>query len=113
MLLEDPVGLGTTFGPLKYYVSNVDTPINQAHNIFLNHMLRYSLPVGILYAAMFLIIIVFSIVRKPNYLTVGLWIGLLIPMNMDYSLQTLNLPLALFMIYCIFFHRDLDTIDND
>ena len=106
MLLEDPVGLGTTFGPLKYYVPNVDTPINQAHNIFLNHMLRYSLPVGIFYTAMFLIIIVFSILKKPNYLTVGLWIGLLIPMNMNYSLQTLNLPLALFMIYCIFFHKE-------
>ena len=126
MLLEDPLGLRTAFGPLEYYVPNVDTPINQAHNIFLNHMLRYSLPVGLLYAAMFLIILVFSIVRKPNYLTVGLWIGLLIPMNMNYSLQTLNLPLALFMIYCIFFHMetkrpalpeleilDLDLIDID
>ena len=104
MLLEDPLGLRIAFGPLKYYVSNVDTPINQAHNIFLNHMVRYSLPVGLLYTAMFFIIIVFSIMRKPNYLTVGLWIGLLIPMNMNYSLQTLNLPLALFMIYCIFFY---------
>lgn len=106
MLLEDPLGLRTAFGPLKYYVPNVDTPVNQAHNIFLNHMLRYSLPVGLIYTAMFMIIIVFSFVKKPNYLTAGLWIGLLIPMNMNYSLQTLNLPLALFMIYCIFFHTE-------
>ena len=107
MLLDNPVGLRTAFGPLEYYVTNVDTPLNHAHNIFLNHMLSYSLWVGILYTVMFLIIIVFSIIRKPSYLTVGLWIGLLIPMNMDYSLQILNLPLALFMIYCIFFHTEI------
>jgi len=103
MLLDDPVGFVTAFGPLEYFVPDVYTPLNQAHNIFLNHMLRYSLPVGLLYAVLFLIIIVFSILRKPNYRTVGLWIGLLIPMSMNYSLQAVNLPIVLFFLYCIFF----------
>lgn len=106
LLMTDTQGLRTAFGPLKYEVENVSIPLNQAHNVFLNHMLRYSLPVGTLYTIMFLIIIICSFVRNPNYLSLGIWIALLIPMNMDYALQTLNLPFMLFMIYCIFFRKD-------
>ncbi len=103
MLLDDPTGLGTTFGVLQYYVEGVEQPLNQAHNVFLNHMLRHSLEVGILFTVLFAIIIVCSILRRPTYQTIGIWGSLLLLMNMNYSLQTLHLPFTLFLLYCIFF----------
>lgn len=107
LLLKDPLGLRTAFGPLTYTVPYVDIALNQGHNVFLNHMLRYSLPVGIIYTMMFLVIIVFSIIKKPGYRTIGIWIALLVPLNMDYALQTLHLPFVLYMIYCIFFRVEM------
>lgn len=105
-IMENPLGMGGSFGVLTYEVPNVDMPLNQAHNVFLNHMLRYSLPLGILYALLFLSIILYSLWRRPNYRTLCIWVALLIPLNMDYALQTLNLPLVLFLLYCIFIHEN-------
>ena len=103
MIKDDPMGLGTTFGVLSYYVDGVKGAIDQAHNVFLNHMLRHSLPVGIIFTLMFAVIIVCAFLHKPTYQTYGIWTALLILLNMNYSLQTVHLPLTLFLIYCIFF----------
>lgn len=105
MLLDEPLGFRTTFGPHAYNVDFVPQAINNAQNVFINHMLRYSLPVGIVFTIMFVIIILFSFLRKPNYRTYGIWMALLIMLNLEYSLQTLNLPFALFMIFCIFYRN--------
>ena len=109
MLLKDPFGLGTSFGPTTYYVEGVIQPLNQAHNVFLNHMLRHSLQVGILFTILFLIIILCSLLHRPTYQSIGIWIALLIPLNTNYSLQTVHLPFTLFMIYCIFFRPRNDA----
>ena len=103
MLLKDPFGLGTSFGPTIYYVEGVIQPLNQAHNVFLNHMLRHSLQVGVLFTILFLVIILCSLLHRPTYQSIGIWTALLIPLNMNYSLHTVHLPFTLFMIYCIFF----------
>lgn len=103
MLMDDPMGLGTTFGVVTYYVDGIPTSIFQAHNVFLNHMLRHSLTVGMIYTILFVIIILCAIIRKPTYQSLGIWAALLIPLNMNYGLQTLHLPFTFYLLYCIFF----------
>ena len=103
LLLDDPMGLGTTFGVANYFVEGVEPALDQAHNVFLNHMLRHSLGAGALFTLMFAILFISSILRHPTYRTIGIWTALLIPLNMNYALQTVHLPFTLFMLYCIFF----------
>lgn len=107
VILDNPPGLSSSFGALLYDIENVALQQNQAHNVFLNHMLRYSLPVGLVYTLMYAIIVVCSFIRHPNYRTLGIWGALLLTMNMEYSLQTMNLPFMLFMIYCLFFRTNV------
>ena len=100
---ETPGGVGTSFGPARYPVGDNLFLTNNAHNIFLNHALRFSVPVGILYAVLFLLIVLFSIIRKPSFLTLGIWIAVFIAIMMDQALNTLVLSFVLFLLYCIFF----------
>lgn len=109
LILEEPLGFRSTFGPHGYEVDFIPYTINHAQNVFINHMLRYSLPVGIVFAIMFAVIILMAFLRKPNYMTFGIWMAILIMMNLEYSLQTVYLPFVLFMIYCIFFRRKVRT----
>ena len=81
---------------------------NNCHNVFMNHMFRFSIPVGAIYIMIFLVIIFFCIKRKPCFLSLGIWLAILLSMNMDYSLFTSETPFFLFIIYCIFF-RDNAT----
>ena len=106
VILDNPPGLSSAFGALLYDIENVPLQQNQAHNVFLNHMLRYSLPVGLVYTLLFAVIVVCSFIRHPNYRTLGIWGALLLTLNMEYSLQELHLPFVLFMLYCIFFRTD-------
>ena len=92
-------------------VININVPgtmvatINNAHNVFLNQMFRYSIPVGDIYICIFFIIILFSLKRNFSFKTLFTWIALLVPMNMDYSLTSIELTFFLFLIYIMFFHK--------
>ena len=113
ILMSDHLGLGTNFGPTAYEVPFVGMPINQAHNVFLNHMLRHSLWVGIAFTLIFVVIFVNALLRKPNYRTLGFLLAILLPLNMDYSLQTLHLPFVLFLLYCIFFRPEKELKEGE
>ncbi len=108
MLLENPLGLGVSFtGP--YYIDTIEEPLLHAYNAFLTHMLRQSLAGGIIFTGLFAVIMIFSLLRRPTYQSVGIWTALLIPLSMNYSLQSLHLPFVLFMLYCIFFRSSEET----
>lgn len=107
-LQDTPQGLYITFSFLTYEVPGVDVPILHAHNTFLNHMLRHSLWTGIFFLILFLILWVAAFVKKPNYRSLCILFALLFPITMDYGLQTLHLPLVLFLMYCIFFRPETD-----
>ena len=102
---NNPHGLGLAFGIKALPVENFAFR-NNSHNVFLNHMLHLSIPVGILFTLFFLVIIIFSFIKNFSFLTLGIWIAFLVPMCMDYTLFVSETPFFLFVIYCIFFRKD-------
>ncbi len=100
------------FGGMPYEVPGVDRAINQAHNVFLNHMLFHSMPVGILFALLFVAILVCSFLRRPDFRTMGFWLAVLIPMILENTPTTLNLALVLFFLYMIFFRPEKIEISD-
>ena len=73
------------------------------HNVFLNQMFRFSIPVGVIFLTLFIVIFLCSLKRSPSFLTLGIWCALFIPLCMDYSLTCAETTLFLLIIYCIFF----------
>lgn len=104
-ILDNPNGVGTLLGATSFPVTDTFWT-NNGHNVFLNHMFRSSLPVGAIYVLLFLVLIFFSIKRRPSFFSLGFWIAILMPMNMDYALFASETPFLLFIVYCIFFHTD-------
>ena len=88
-----------------YYVEELGYGLYtfNAHNIFMNQMLRFSIPVGGIYLALILTLFLFSLKRKPSFLSLGIWSSLIIPLCMDYSMTCAETTVFLLIIYCIFF----------
>ncbi|MDD3185617.1 MAG: O-antigen ligase family protein [Anaerostipes sp.] len=82
--------------------------VNNAHNVFLNEMLRFSIPVGICFTLFFGFIIIFSLKKKCNIFTISIWMALLLAMNMDYSILPMELSMVMLMLYLIFFYEKDD-----
>lgn len=108
LIRNNPNGVDAIFGQEAYYIEKWEQwglYTNNCHNIFLNHMFRYSIPVGGIYASIFLILMLFSIKRNFSFLTISIWVAILIPINMDHSLTTTELPLFLLLLYTMFFRN--------
>ena len=105
ILKEHFYGIGVDFGFIAFKIPNLSFEVYNCHNLFMNWMLRFSVPVGVCYTLMFILILAASLKRNHSFLSCGIWIALLIPMCMDYSMLTTELTLFLFTIYCIFFHN--------
>lgn len=103
VLKERPQGLGLWFGeyPIPF---GEDFMVTNAHNVFLNQMLRFSIPVGIIFTILILMFAGYCIYKSRTWLSLGLWVGLLILFNMDYSLLNYEVAMVLFCAYlvCIF-----------
>lgn len=81
------------------------------HNIFLNHMFRFSLPAGILYFSLIVILFLFSIIKKRSFLTIAICFSVFIPLCMDYSMTCAELTVFLFIISCLFFiNKERDNL---
>lgn len=102
---ENPRGLGNRFAlnPKDWLQIAPTWKTNNCHNIFLNEMLRFSIPVGFCYLGFFLASCVYSLMKKFSFLRLSIWISFFIAVSMDYSVQTPELSMVMFMIYCIFF----------
>lgn len=105
ILRVKPEGLFVGFGYIPYEVPGIDVPLIQAQNTFLNHMLRHSMGTGILFAVLILVLLIATFAKKPNYCSLGILLAILIPMNMEFGLQSLHLPYVLFLIYTIFYRK--------
>lgn len=103
---ETPQGIGNQFDVnyKEYLQVTTDWKTNNCHNIFLNEMFRFSIPVGISYFMFFLIICIYSLIKKFNLMRLATWAAFFIAVSMDYSLQTPELSMAMFMLYGIFFY---------
>lgn len=104
-ILQYTEGIGDLFGGRAFPVPGLTFEVYNCHNYFLNIMYRFSLPAGLFFALIFLTIIIFSLKKHFSFFTAGIWISLLISLGMDYALLTTDLPITLFMLYCLFFSR--------
>lgn len=105
LLLKRPEGLGLRFSFKKLHLDALGgmTTTNNGHNIFLNEMLRLSIPVGICFIIFFVLIIAYALEKKFSFFTLGIWGALLMSMMMDYAVMNSGWTLMLFFFYAIFF----------
>ncbi len=102
-LKERPQGLGFWFG--EYPIQIRETwAVTNAHNVFLNQMLRFSVPVGIVFTILIVIIAVYCVCKSKTWLSLGMWAALFMLFNMDYSLLSYEMAMVLFCVYlvCVF-----------
>lgn len=104
-----PNGIGKQFGEINmsYGVMTVEN----LHNIFLNEMLRFSIPVGIFYTVIFVIISVYTVINNKIF-AVGVWISCYGLFFMDYSLRTDLLPIFILFIYLLFFADTTNKVNK-
>lgn len=103
---ETPKGVGNNFALNRDYWLWKDGVFytNNCHNIFLNEMYRFSIPVGCSYAAFFLLTCIYSLFKKFSFCRLAIWVAFFVAVSMDYSIQTPELSMVMFMFYCIFFY---------
>lgn len=99
-----PEGWGMRFGESAIQVAE-GWMVNNGHNIFLNAMLRFSVPVGLCFDILFLGIAIYSMIRSKSFLAMGMWMALLILLNMDYSLMSLQMALLFLIVYLVCFYK--------
>ncbi len=100
IIKEYPEGWGMRFGPSKMWVTEY-FGVNNAHNVFLNQILRFSIPVGICFILLFLAIVIYTLVKGRSFLMLCTWLALLVIMSMDYSLMSLQMALLFLLVYLI------------
>ena len=105
-ILQYSEGVGDLFGGISFEVPGLSFEVYNCHNFFLNIMYRFSLPAGLCFAVIFLLIIIFSLKKKFSFLTAGIWAALMISLCMDYAFLTTDLPITMVMLYCLFFHQE-------
>lgn len=100
LIADNPNGIGMAFGNTLYLVPNV-TWTNNCHNVFLNHMFRFSILVGGIFVVLCILVALFFIKKNFCFTTVCVYGTLLIPMMMDYALTTLELSYVLIIVFII------------
>ena len=79
--------------------------VNNAHNVFFNQMLRFSIPVGIIFTLLFLGIVIYTLVKGRSFLVTGTWIALLVLLDMDYALMSTEMALLFLIVWLISMYR--------
>lgn len=103
LILKRPEGIGNRFAAKKILLPEIGGVVNNGHNVFLNEMLRFSIPVGICFIIFFVLIIAYALEKKFSFFTLGIWGALLMSMMMDYAVMNSGWTLMLFFFYAIFF----------
>ena len=98
--LKKPAGWGYWFAEVLFPAAP-SWQVNNAHNVFLNAMLRFSVPVGICFTILLLMIMIYSIYKSRTFLAAGMWLGFFILLNMDYSLLNYEMGMFLFVVYLV------------
>ncbi len=102
-----PGGWGLEFGERLFEV-RPGWSTNNCHNIFLNAMLRFSVPVGICFLLLILAVLLYALVQSRSFLGTGLVLGSFVLMNMDYALLNYELGMLLFVIWLVCIYKGKD-----
>lgn len=100
VILDHPEGWGMRFGT-SMIQTETGLLVNNAHNVFLNQMLRFSIPVGICFILLFLGLVVYTLVKSRSFLMAGIWLALLLLLDMDYSMMSLQMALLFLIVYLV------------
>ncbi|MCI9621912.1 MAG: hypothetical protein HFI23_01060 [Lachnospiraceae bacterium] len=103
-ILNKPEGWGYWFTEVLFEVTP-EWQTNNAHNVFLNALLRFSVPVGLCFTLLFLMIIGYSLYKSRTWMAAGMWLGFLILLNMDYSLLNYEIGMFLFVVYLVCIYK--------
>ncbi len=79
---------------------------NNCHNVFLNHMFRFSIPVGGIFIAIILLLFCIALKRNFSFQTIFTLLALLLPLNMDHSLTSIELSFFLFLFFLLYFRAE-------
>ena len=96
-------GIGKAFGNI--YITHEVGKVENFHNIFLNEMLRFSVPVGLLYMILMIVCMLYCI-KKGRLYSIAIWICCFILFFMDYCLKTEQLSIFFFFIYFICIYKN-------
>ena len=99
-IAENPRGWGLKFTEVLFQVHpGWDT--NNAHNVFFFSILRDSIPVGVCFTLLFLLIAVYSLRKSRSFLGAGLWLAFFLLLNMDYAMLNYEAGILLFVVYLV------------
>lgn len=111
-----PHGMGKQYYSIKFWIERTGIGsyyVNNLHNVFINEMLHYSIPVGIIYILLLLYIPIVSIKKSKNKLqTILLTMGLMLPMFFDQSVKDIILPFYLLLQFLCFTQVPSITFDG-
>ena len=99
-ILRKPEGWGYWFSEVLFEATP-DWQVNNAHNVFLNALLRFSVPVGVCFILLFLLIIGYSLYKSRTWMAAGMWLGFFVILNMDYCLLSHEMGMFLFTVYLV------------
>lgn len=97
VIKQNPEGIGMEFE--KLYIWQM---ANNCHNVFLVEMLRYSIPVGILFLILFLLVFGKTFWKYTTF-SIAVWVGLFGMLCIDYSLKGFNMPMLILCLFFLFF----------
>ena len=106
VILRHPEGWGMRFGESAIDVNGEGWWfVNNAHNVFFNQMLRFSIPVGIIFTLLFLGIVIYTLVKGRSFLLAGTWAALLVLLDMDYALMSSQMALLFLVVWLITIYK--------
>lgn len=97
LILERPEGVGREFGKNLLDCGLLVT--NNCHNVFLNAMMRYSIPVGLVFTVIMLSFFGYLLLRRPSFFGAGYLLAVLLVLCIDYSLLSYGVASFLLLVY--------------
>lgn len=75
------------------------------HNVFMNQMFRFSIPVGTIFSLIFVTLLIFAIKRNLSFTTLSIVVATLIPLCMDYALTNVEFILYMSLVFILYFRN--------
>lgn len=97
LILDNPQGVGKEFG--KNLIDCGLFLTNNCHNVFLNAMMRFSIPVGLLFTAIMLLFFGYLLWQRKSFFGLGYLLALCMVLCIDYSLLSYGVASFLLLVY--------------
>lgn len=105
-VLANPAGIGRRYGGHFSMYATENLTVDNCHNVFLNHALRYSIPAGILFTLLILAIAAYTIYVSRSFFALGSWMGILILMNMDHAVNPMQFSYFLLLVFFLYLYDE-------